>query len=90
MPVTPIYVHSFPLASSPGSPSRRFKCNVCSVLNEVPNEYFCHLDHTGTRSDGQFRPELSTGTVEYVAPSEYMVCVLLYVLYHFKASKVSL
>jgi len=53
----------------------RYKCNVCHVLNEVPMEYFCHLDHNGKRVDLAMRPELSTGTVEYVAPAEYMVCL---------------
>jgi len=52
---------------------RRYKCNVCHILNEVPVEYFSHLDHTGQRTDLAMRPELSGGTVEYVAPAEYMV-----------------
>ncbi|KAF5831197.1 hypothetical protein DUNSADRAFT_13474 [Dunaliella salina] len=57
---------------------RRYKCNVCHILNEVPVEYFSHLDHTGLRSDIGMRPELSGGTVEYVAPAEYMVRVVLW------------
>jgi protein transport protein SEC24 len=28
---------------------RRFKCNVCCMLNEVPVEYFSTLDAQGVR-----------------------------------------
>jgi protein transport protein SEC24 len=43
------------------------------MLNEVPLEYFCHVDGEGRRRDLDERPELNSGTVEYVAPAEYMV-----------------
>lgn len=52
---------------------RRFKCNVCTMLNEAPVEYFSTLDASGRRRDSEERPELSCGTVEWVAPTEYMV-----------------
>lgn len=39
----------------------------------VPGEYFCGLDASGRRYDTDQRPELSKGTVEFVAPTEYMV-----------------
>lgn len=39
----------------------------------VPGEYFCALDASGRRYDTDQRPELSKGTVEFVAPTEYMV-----------------
>eukprot|EP00198_Chlamydomonas_reinhardtii_P012637 XP_001701974.1 COP-II coat subunit [Chlamydomonas reinhardtii] len=52
---------------------RRFKCNVCAMLNEIPVEYFSSLDQNGRRRDADERPELSQGTVEYVAPADYMV-----------------
>jgi hypothetical protein len=52
---------------------RRFKCNVCTMLNEAPVEYFSTLDGSGRRRDAEERPELSQGTVEWVAPTEYMV-----------------
>jgi protein transport protein SEC24 len=42
-------------------------------LNEVPVEYFSPLDENGRRRDADERPELSCGSVEYVAPTEYMV-----------------
>ncbi|CAJ1870450.1 unnamed protein product [Sphenostylis stenocarpa] len=52
---------------------RKFRCNVCTLLNDVPTEYFAQLDATGKRVDINQRPELTKGTVEFVAPAEYMV-----------------
>ena len=52
---------------------RRFSCNVCQMVNECPVDYFCALDASGRRLDYEQRPELSQGSVEYVAPAEYMV-----------------
>ncbi|KAL9189552.1 hypothetical protein ACHAXT_009227 [Thalassiosira profunda] len=52
---------------------RRWRCNICAQLNDVPAPYFCHLDEEGRRRDRDARPELSEGVVEFVAPSEYMV-----------------
>lgn len=53
---------------------RRWTCNICGVPNDVPVDYFCTLDvATGLRRDMDQRPELSLGSVEYVAPKEYMV-----------------
>ena len=53
---------------------RRFVCNVCALANEVPVEYYAPLDAEGKRMDAPgARPELSQGSVEYVAPAEYMV-----------------
>ncbi|KAM0865788.1 hypothetical protein ACQ4PT_043047 [Festuca glaucescens] len=52
---------------------RKWRCNLCTLLNDVPGEYFCALDASGRRYDTDQRPELSKGTVEFVAPTEYMV-----------------
>ncbi|XP_057720460.1 protein transport protein SEC24 A [Arachis stenosperma] len=52
---------------------RKFRCNVCTLLNDVPSEYYAQLDATGKRVDLDQRPELTKGTVEFVAPAEYMV-----------------
>jgi protein transport protein SEC24 len=52
---------------------RRWRCNVCSLLNDVPSDYYCNLDSNGKRRDINERPELSCGSVEYVAPADYMV-----------------
>ena len=59
-------LHAPPLCS-------RYTCNVCAMVNEVPVEYFCALDASGRRIDESQRPELFGGSVEYVAPAEYMV-----------------
>lgn len=50
---------------------RRWRCNVCQLLNEVPVEYYCSLDEQGHRRDRFERPELHRGCVEFVAPVEY-------------------
>ena len=52
---------------------RRWRCNVCGLLNEVPGDYFCSLDSNGKRRDIADRPELCLGSVELVAPADYMV-----------------
>eukprot|EP00850_Spirogloea_muscicola_P012019 SM000076S21840 [mRNA] locus=s76:425143:430115:- [translate_table: standard] len=52
---------------------RRWKCNVCGLLNEVPADYFCPLDPSGRRRDAEERPELAKGSVEFIASAEYMV-----------------
>ncbi len=36
-------------------------------------EYFCALDANGQRHDLANHPELTQGSVEYLAPQEYMV-----------------
>lgn len=52
---------------------RQWRCNICGYVNEVPSTYFSHLDDSGQRRDKESRPELSKGSVELVAPSEYML-----------------
>lgn len=52
---------------------RRWECNLCKALNDTPRDYYCTLDEEGKRRDAPNRPELSMGSVEYVAPPEYMV-----------------
>ncbi|GMH85989.1 hypothetical protein TL16_g10401 [Triparma laevis f. inornata] len=52
---------------------RRWRCNICGQINDVPSAYFCHLDDEGKRRDLDQRPELNSGVVEYIAPQEYMV-----------------
>ncbi|XP_063716362.1 protein transport protein Sec24C-like isoform X3 [Symsagittifera roscoffensis] len=50
---------------------RKFECLLCGCVNEVPEPYFCHLDHTGLRMDNFHRAELCVGSYEYLAPVEY-------------------
>lgn len=52
---------------------RKWRCNLCSLLNDVSGEYFCSLDANGRRYDMDQRPELSKGSVDFVASTEYMV-----------------
>jgi len=52
---------------------RRWRCNICGMLNDVPTSYFSHLDQSGQRRDREQRPELSRCSVEFVAPGDYMV-----------------
>lgn len=52
---------------------RRWRCNLCGMLNDVPTTYFSHLDQHGQRRDKDQRPELSISSVEFIAPEDYMV-----------------
>ncbi|GER50437.1 transport protein Sec24 [Striga asiatica] len=61
----------------------KWKCNICTLPNEVPEEYFSHLDATGRRVDLDQRPELTKGSVEFIAPAEYMVRPPMPPLYFF-------
>ncbi|PON69609.1 Sec23/Sec [Parasponia andersonii] len=62
---------------------RKWRCNMCSLLNDVPGDYFAHLDATGKRVDLDQRPELTRGSVEFVAPTEYMIRPPMPPLYFF-------
>ncbi|KAI3449692.1 hypothetical protein Pfo_006357 [Paulownia fortunei] len=62
---------------------RKWRCNICSLLNDVPSEYFSHLDASGRRVDLDQRPELTKGSVEFIAPAEYMVRPPMPPLYFF-------
>lgn len=50
---------------------RRYQCGFCSCVNEVPVQYFQHLDHMGRRMDMYERPELSLGSYEFIATLDY-------------------
>ncbi|XP_068634526.1 protein transport protein SEC24 A-like [Aristolochia californica] len=62
---------------------RKWRCNICSLLNDVPGDYFSLLDASGRRSDADQRPELSKGSLDFVAPTEYMVRPPMPPLYFF-------
>ncbi|PKA51992.1 Protein transport protein Sec24-like [Apostasia shenzhenica] len=62
---------------------RKWRCNVCALINDVPGEYFCALDANGRRCDLEQRPELTKGSIEFVAPTEYMVRPPMPPLYFF-------
>ncbi|KAK0400261.1 hypothetical protein QR680_003427 [Steinernema hermaphroditum] len=50
---------------------RRFRCPFCQSSTSVDDSYFCHVDHTGRRTDIQYRPELCLGSYEFVATKPY-------------------
>uniref|UniRef100_A0A4W4E681 SEC24 homolog D, COPII coat complex component n=1 Tax=Electrophorus electricus TaxID=8005 RepID=A0A4W4E681_ELEEL len=50
---------------------RRYQCGFCNCVNEVPVQYFQHLDHMGRRLDMYERPELSLGSYEFTATLDY-------------------
>ena len=52
---------------------RRWRCNFCGMLNDVPSSYFSHLDQNGQRRDKLQRPELMNASVEFLASGDYMV-----------------
>lgn len=51
---------------------QRYTCNICSHSNDVPSEYFSHLDHTGRRMDIHQRPELMFAVADYSATKEFI------------------
>lgn len=51
---------------------RRWSCPVCSLTNNVPEEFY-YDPSTRTYGDPSRRPEIRSATVEFVAPSEYML-----------------
>ncbi|GAW81646.1 protein transport protein Sec24A [Plasmodium gonderi] len=52
---------------------KKWNCNMCYHVNDTPQFYFTPLDEKGKRKDLFQRPELCTGSVEFIAPSDYMV-----------------
>jgi protein transport protein SEC24 len=54
---------------------RSWSCNLCGLVNETPQWYQCHngVDQYGDRNDKHERPELMFGSVEFTAPSSYLV-----------------
>ncbi|KAH6796852.1 Sec23/Sec24 protein transport family protein [Perilla frutescens var. hirtella] len=62
---------------------RKWRCNMCSLLNDVQGDYFAHLDASGRRVDLDQRPELLKGSIELIAPAEYMVRPPMPPLYFF-------
>lgn len=62
------YINPFMTFRSGGN---KVVCNMCTFPNDVSPEYFAPTDPSGTRVDRAHRPELTTGTVEYLVPKEY-------------------
>ncbi|KAM5302244.1 protein transport protein Sec24A isoform 3-T3 [Glossophaga mutica] len=51
---------------------RRWKCNLCYQVNDVPEE-FMYNPLTRVYGEPLKRPEVQNATVEFMAPSEYML-----------------
>lgn len=62
------YINPFMTFRSGGN---KLVCNMCTHPNDVTPEYFAPTDPSGMRVDRGQRPELTTGTVEYLVPKEY-------------------
>ena len=62
------YINPFMIFRSGGN---KLVCNMCTFPNDVSPEYFAPADVSGVRVDRAQRPELTTGTVEYLVPKEY-------------------
>lgn len=56
-----------------GKGGRVFSCNICYMQNDVRDSYFCNLDVMSRRVDAPSRPELMYGTVDIVAPADYLL-----------------
>lgn len=62
------YINPFMVFRSGGN---KLVCNMCTFPNDVSPDYFAPTDPSGIRVDRGQRPELTTGTVEYLVPKEY-------------------
>ncbi|VDP86221.1 unnamed protein product [Echinostoma caproni] len=51
---------------------RRWRCPVCFLANSVPDDFY-YDPGTQTYGDPSRRPEIRSATVEFIAPSEYML-----------------
>ncbi|KAG7283429.1 hypothetical protein CRUP_031482 [Coryphaenoides rupestris] len=51
---------------------RRWKCNLCYRVNDVPEE-FMYNPISRSYGEPQKRPEVQNATIEFIAPSEYML-----------------
>ena len=51
---------------------KRWECNLCFRINDLPDE-FQYDPVSQTYGDPSRRPEVKEATIEYVAPSEYML-----------------
>uniref|UniRef100_A0A8D2MQU8 SEC24 homolog A, COPII coat complex component n=2 Tax=Zonotrichia TaxID=44387 RepID=A0A8D2MQU8_ZONAL len=51
---------------------RRWKCNLCYRVNDVPEE-FLYNPVTRVYGEPHKRPEVQNATIEFMAPSEYML-----------------
>ncbi|SMN18100.1 similar to Saccharomyces cerevisiae YHR098C SFB3 Component of the Sec23p-Sfb3p heterodimer of the COPII vesicle coat [Maudiozyma saulgeensis] len=48
-----------------------FSCNICKVKSKMPMDILPGLNNGGNATSLEGRPEMSNGTVDFLAPSEY-------------------
>ena len=68
--------YAFTVANSSHSDQlapRACRCCICGAEQGVGDATFAPLAGDGRRTDAHTRPELSSGTVEYIAPADYTV-----------------
>lgn len=51
---------------------RAYICFYCQHINSIPDDYFSPIGPDGIRMDTYQRPELFSGSVEFIASSEYI------------------
>ena len=67
-----VHVHVHVHACTCSCISTRIHVHVHVIPHSaVQPEYFCHLDHKGMRTDAATRPELTFGSVEFTATTDY-------------------
>jgi len=50
----------------------KWVCNFCGDINNTESYYYCATNKSGVRSDLDQRPELNSGSVDFIASGEYM------------------
>lgn len=59
------YINPFVIFIDAG---RKWKCNICTKINGVTQQYYSSLNSSGHREDLSRRPELTNGAYEFIAP----------------------
>jgi len=61
------YINPFVIFLDAG---RKWKCNICTKINGVTQQYYSSLNASGLREDLSRRPELTNGAYEFITPVE--------------------
>ncbi|KAM7539820.1 hypothetical protein Aperf_G00000030252 [Anoplocephala perfoliata] len=64
-----LYINPFVKFTDSG---RRWRCPVCLLSNSIPDDFY-YDPSTQTYGDPARRPEIRNATVEFIAPSDYMI-----------------
>ena len=63
------YINPFVVFKNNGT---EWECNFCISMNKTESHYYSPADSNGLRQDFDQRPELHSGTVDFIATNEYM------------------